>query len=120
MGLTGIYLGTIISGLVSALMRPVIIYNDLFKISSKEYYKDACFFIVVLLLPTIALRTIQKYIFTKPSIATLIFLGFLVLIIVNLTIIITTRKREEYQQIKMIIEEKVFKRILPSKRKSTK
>lgn len=111
-GLLGIYLGTIISGLVSLLTRPVIIYNDLFQISSKEYYWDACFFICVLSLPAIVLKTIQKYVLFEPKIVYLVLLVLLTLILVNLTIIIATRNREEYKQLKLIFEEKILKKVL--------
>lgn len=109
-GLPGIYLGAIISGLVSSLTRPVIIYKDIFQMGAEDYYKDACYFLGVLMMPALALKAIQKFILFEPTIQNLVLLTILTLIITNLTIIIVTRNRNEFQEIKAIFEVKIFKR----------
>lgn len=49
-GLPGVYLGTIIQGLLATIVRPMIVYPRVFKVSAREYFIDSAKFAVALLL----------------------------------------------------------------------
>ena len=53
-GLTGIYIGTILSGLIANLTKPVIIYRVCFGMKGKEYFADSLKYIGVQLLVLLA------------------------------------------------------------------
>ena len=46
-GLLGVYIGTIVSGLIANIIRPVIIYRVCFEKKANEYFYDAIRYIAV-------------------------------------------------------------------------
>ena len=60
-GLPGVYLGTVLQGLVSTLVKPVLVYRELFGRSSRDYFRDGAVFALAVgaaLLPCLGLRAL--------------------------------------------------------------
>lgn len=58
-GLPGVYLGTVLQGLVSTLLKPPIVYRELFGRSSRDYFRDGAVFLLAIaaaLIPCLLLR----------------------------------------------------------------
>jgi len=106
-GLAGIYVGTVLQGLVSTAIRPRLVYNRVFNMSSKEYYIDSIRFICVLLVPMVILKILKTYVFYASTWSNFIILTLLTAVLPNLFIMVTTRHRNEYKQIQSIILSKV-------------
>lgn len=109
-GLPGIYIGTVLSGLIPSLIRPKIIYDKIFRISAKEYYKDSITYLVILLIPFIILEIIKYYTLESITIFNFIGMVLLVAIIPNVVFIILLRKREEFKYLHNLINEKFMQR----------
>ena len=96
-GLPGIYVGTVMQGLISTFTRPVIIYKKVFKISSKGYYKDSVRYLSILLLTLIILEIIKINVLGIISLKNFIIMAFSVLIIPNIFFMCMLKNREEYK-----------------------
>ena len=69
-GLPGVYLGTVLQGLVSTAVKPAIVYRDLFGRSCRDYFRDAVKFlgaVAAALLPCLLLRELLLTRLTLPG-----------------------------------------------------
>lgn len=117
-GVAGVYVGTIIQGLISTIIKPVVSYKDLFGISSKYYFIDAIKYAAVVILAGALCILLRWLIMPQVTILRFIVLLLCVAVIPNVIFWLFFRKREEYQYIKNIVMNKFLKRFL-KKRKTT-
>lgn len=110
-GLPGIYIGTVVQGLVSTFSRPIIIFNKVFKKSAKLYYKDSIVFILVLACPIIILSVIKSYIMININIKSFIIMMLFVALIPNVIFYCAFKNRAEFQYLKNIVVRKLRKKI---------
>lgn len=109
-GLIGIFIGTVVQGLVATLSRPFILYRDVFKKPGILYYKDSLLYLIVLALPYIVLAFIQNALFKDISIINFILFGMIDVIVINTFFILLLRKRDEFIYLKKIIKMKFLRR----------
>lgn len=106
-GLPGIFVGTVVQGLVSTLTKPFIVYNKVFKKSGMEYYKDSLIYLIVLMIPLLGLELIKNYILQNLTILNFIVMTALVAIIPNLIFILFLRKRKEFKYLLQLTKGKL-------------
>ena len=109
-GLPGIFVGTVIQGLVSTFTRPFIVYKKILFRSAKEYYFDSFIFLGVLLIPIFFLESMRIKLMVDVTILNLIIMVFCVFIVSNLTFFIFFKKRKEFQYILKILQNKIKKK----------
>lgn len=106
-GLPGIYIGTLAQGLISTLVKPRIVYKNVFKRSVKEYYTDSVKYLVIILIPLVILELIKLYLLPDITILNFIILVILVTVIPNAIILLTCRKREEFIYLLNLVKQKM-------------
>lgn len=109
-GLTGIYIGTICSGLISSFTRPFIVYKAVFNKSAYEYYKDSIIYIIVISFSLITLEIIKRRLIIGNSVISFIIMTVLVVSIPNIIFYIFFRNREEFNYLVELIKTKIFRR----------
>lgn len=118
-GLPGVYLGTIISGIIATVIRPKIIYRKLFKISSKEYFKKYLEYFFIVFVVGVLMYLAMKVVLKEPNIFKFIIMVILDIIIPNLIFFAIFNKTEEFKYIKKIaisiINEKVINKVIKKK-----
>lgn len=105
-GLAGIFLGTILSGLIPSLIRPKIIYNKIFNRSAIHYYKDSIIYFMILLIPLIILEFAKNIILKQLGELNFIIMLVLVIIIPNLIFVIVFKDSEEFKYLLNILNKK--------------
>lgn len=105
LGLTGVYLGTVISSLVlPCWYRPILIYKYIFDESPKSYFKKYIIYIFVILINYFLVDLIVKtFIGMNITFITLIQRGIICLVIPNVIIYMLFRKSEDFKYIISII-----------------
>lgn len=106
-GIAGIYIGTVISGLIPSLIRPMIIYSKIFKLSVKGYFKDSVIYLAILLIPLTILEFIKRSVFEQTTGMNFIVMTILVALIPNLIFTIVFYKRSEFKYLINIIHGKI-------------
>ena len=76
MGLPGVYVGTVISGLFANIARPIIVYKHLFGESSKQYFIKFSVYLGV----TVCVGVLLKYMLS-PIVSSLNWLTFVLLLV---------------------------------------
>lgn len=104
MGLAGVYIGTIVSGLIANITKPFIIYKVCFNKSVTEYFTDTVkhllFMVIILglcyLISTVVLREI--------SILTFLIMGVIIVFLYNSLFFLIYRGNNEVQYLLRILK----------------
>ena len=110
-GLVGVYIGTVVSGIIANIVKPLIVYRVCFDRNAGEYFRDNLFY----LLPTAVILSIgialKGIILAEINMVRFIAMGILVVIVYNIIWIVCFYKTKEFKYMKNVLEEKVFRRI---------
>jgi O-antigen/teichoic acid export membrane protein len=109
-GLEGVFIGTICSGLVSTIATPIIVYRSIFNRSALEYYKDSIIYLLAIGIALTALELIKYKIFIESSIMSFITLMIFVTVVPNIVFYIFFRKREEFHYLYSLLSRKLHRR----------
>ncbi|MXI87567.1 lipopolysaccharide biosynthesis protein [Sphaerochaeta halotolerans] len=103
-GLIGIYIGTVVQGLISTMTRPIILYSQIFHKKWYLYYKDSIIYLIVLAFPLVILSMIQNFFFNDITIMNFILFGVIDVIIVNGFFLLCLWKREEFKYVVSLLK----------------
>lgn len=108
-GLEGVFIGTVVSGLVSTFTTPIIVYRSVFNKSASEYYKDSIIYLLAIGVATASLELIKYKIFAESSIMSFITMMFFTTVIPHIVFYIFFSNREEYHYLLKLIKTKLHK-----------
>lgn len=106
-GLTGVFIGTVISGILANLIRPVIVYRDCFGQSPWEYFKDAFKYIGIILIILLMLIPVNNLLLAKVNILTFILMAIIITLIYNLGFLLVFHKTKEFEYLWGILKQKL-------------
>ena len=98
-GLAGVFIGTIISTLIPLIVKPCIVYKEIFKEKISLYFKDFTIQTIIIVLSAILSAFITKYVNIENAYLNLAFLLLISIIIPGTLIILIYRKKEAYQNV---------------------
>lgn len=102
-GLAGVYIGTVVSGVMANLIRPVIIYRDCFGRNVRDYFKDSFKYICAILGILLILIPVKKFLLVQVNVLTFLLMAGSITIIYNLAFIFLFRKTEEFAYLWSIV-----------------
>lgn len=109
-GLAGVYVGTVVSGVIANLIRPVIIYRNCFDEGAGAYFKDSLKYIGTILGIVILLIPVKNFVLIHVNLLTFILMAFIITVVYNLVFLCLFRKTDEFLYLWKIIIGKVRKR----------
>ncbi|MBQ6807029.1 MAG: oligosaccharide flippase family protein [Lachnospiraceae bacterium] len=95
-GLAGVYIGTVISGVLANLIQPFIVYRDCFEQKVWSYFKDSLKYIGTILGVLIVLIPIKNLLMVQVNMITFILMAAVIMLIYNLVFFVIFRKTEEF------------------------
>ncbi len=95
-GLPGIYVGTVVSGVIANIVRPVIIYHDCFEKKAGSYFLDSMKYIAVILGIILILFPISKRLLTEVNIVTFVMTAVVITVVYNLIFLLVFGRTEEF------------------------
>lgn len=98
-GLAGVFIGTIISTLIPLIVKPCIVYKEIFKEKVTLYFKDFTIQTIIIVLSAIISAFITKYVNIENAYLNLAFLLLISIIIPGTLIILIYRRKEAYQNV---------------------
>jgi len=102
-GLKGVFIGTIVAGLISNFTKPFIIFKRIFNKNVRYYYKDSIIYIFVLSFVFAIMNLFNNIVLVNITVMNFIIMFFLILIIPNIIFCMIFRKREEFKYLSNII-----------------
>ncbi len=109
-GLLGVYIGTIVSGLVANLTKPVIIYKVILERKVKEYFVDSLKYLSVLILAFALLTGIKMLIMPKVTILTFGAMFFIICVVFNGIFVLLFGRTEEFGYLWGLVKGKIKNR----------
>ncbi len=103
-GISGVFIGTILSGLISNLTKPFIIYELAFQKKAREYYIDSIKYLFIFTVATSILYLLKQAIYVEFSITNFCFLLLLVILITNSVFYVFLHKRPEFGYYSTVIK----------------
>ena len=83
LGLAGIYIGTIVSGLIANITKPIIIYRACFDMSAKSYFVDTCKYLASLVFVLIVCNAISIRLLADLNILTFLVMAVIITVVFN-------------------------------------
>ncbi len=103
-GLVGVYIGTVVSGVIANFVRPVIIYHDCFEVKAREYFIDSLRYHVVLIVTLILCVFIGQYTLPSISIMAFIITAIMITVVYNAIFLIIFGRSSELSYLLGIIK----------------
>lgn len=95
-GLAGVYLGTVVSGVMANLVQPVIVYRDCFGRSAWSYFKDAAKYIGVIVGVVLVMIPVRSILLAQVDLVRFVGMMLVVAGVYNTTFFLFFRKTEEF------------------------
>lgn len=95
-GVTGVYVGTLVSGILANLIRPGIIYRVCFDRKAGAYFKDSVKYIGVILAVGAAITPLRHVVMGEVTIFTFALMVVLITLLYNLVFLAVFHKAEEF------------------------
>ena len=106
-GLAGVYIGTIISGWIANVTKPIIIYRVCFEKKVNAYFMDSLRFLAVLGGTLVLLYGIRKLIMTNVSILSFIIMFVIICVVYNVIFLLFFGRTKEFQYLWEIVRRKL-------------
>ena len=95
-GVTGVYVGTLVSGILANLIRPGIIYRVCFEKKAWAYFRDSLKYIAVILAVGVVVLPIRHMIMQETTILTFAVMVVIVSVLYNVVFLAVFHRTEEF------------------------
>lgn len=106
-GVTGVYVGTLVSGILANLIRPGIIYRVCFEKKAGAYFGDSLKYIGVILAVGAAVTPIRHVVMEEVTIFTFALMVILITLLYNLVFLAVFHRTEEFSYLWKAVEGRI-------------
>ena len=96
-GLIGVYIGTVISGLIANVSRPPIVYRVCFDRKSKEYFIDTAKYMLVMAVILAIVLPLSNMLLSKVTLVSFVFTGVMIVVVYNVIFLLAFCKTGEFK-----------------------
>jgi hypothetical protein len=107
LGLTGVYIGTIVSGLIANITKPIIIYDTCFGKRATGYFADTAKYLVSMVSVLLVCQLISTRIMTTVNIPRFILMALIITVIFNGVYLLLYGRSEEFKYLWGKVKEKL-------------
>lgn len=108
-GLPGVFIGTILQGAISSVVKPVMIFQDLFNVSSKYYFLDALKYVLAVVLAFLLCWGCRIWLLADITIVRFILMMAVVTIIPNGLFLLFFHRCDEFHAV-VAMAKRILKR----------
>lgn len=106
-GVAGVYIGTIVSGWIANITKPIIIYKTCFHVEVSEYFVKGMKQVFTIGLISLCCWWFSKYILQEITIITFVTMGIFIAVIFHIIFLVLYWKTKEMAYIRNIVKEKI-------------
>lgn len=107
LGITGIYIGTIVSGLIANVTKPVIIYRECFDMKAGSYFVDTAKYLASLVFVLVVSQLISVKVLANLNILTFILMAIIITVLFNGVYFALYGRSEEFKYLTGKVREKL-------------
>lgn len=109
LGIVGIYVGTIVSGLIANITKPIIIYRACFDMDASSYFIDSFKYIASLLFVLLSCHFISLKVLSNLNIFTFLIMAVIITVVFNGVYFILYGRSEEFKYLYGKLREKLVR-----------
>ncbi len=109
-GLVGVYIGTIVSGLIANITKPVIIYRVILSKPVKEYFLDSVKYVFVMAVLFGILSAVKSVVMPEVTRVTFVIMFIVICVIFNGIFLTLFGRTEEFKYLSGLVKEKIKKK----------
>ncbi|SDA42609.1 Membrane protein involved in the export of O-antigen and teichoic acid [Butyrivibrio sp. INlla18] len=109
LGIVGIYVGTIVSGLIANITKPIIIYRACFDMDASSYFIDSFKYIASLLFVLLSCHFISLKVLANLNIFTFLIMAVIITVVFNGVYFILYGRSEEFKYLFGKLREKLVR-----------
>lgn len=109
LGIVGIYIGTIVSGLIANITKPIIIYRACFDMDASSYFIDSFKYIASLLFVLLSCHFISLKVLSNLNIFTFLIMAVIITVVFNGVYFILYGRSEEFKYLFGKLREKLVR-----------
>lgn len=106
-GLLGIYIGTIVSGLIANVTKPIIIYRVILDKPVREYFTDSVKYIILLFAMFLLLGSVKYVVMSSVTVVSFGLMFVIICVVFNGIFLLLFRKTEEFMYLQNLVMAKV-------------
>ncbi|MCM1123767.1 MAG: polysaccharide biosynthesis protein [Eubacterium sp.] len=106
-GLAGVYVGTVVSGLLANLIQPVIVYRDCFGQNAWSYFRDSLKYLAVVVGVALCMVPVKALVMSQVTIVAFIVMAVIVTLVYNGIFFLLFRKTREFEYLWNLIAGKL-------------
>ena len=99
LGLTGVYIGTIVSGLIANITKPIIIYDTCFGKRAYSYFADTLKYLLSMTFVLFICRFIANYVLAELNFANFIIMVIVITVIFNGVYFVLYGRSQEFKYV---------------------
>lgn len=96
-GLSGVYVGTVVSGVMANLIQPMIVYRDCFSKSAGSYFRDSLKYGGTIIGVVLIMIPVSHLILVKVNIVTFMVMVLIVTVVYNGIFFLLFKKTQEFE-----------------------
>lgn len=96
-GLAGVYVGTVVSGVLANLIQPVIVYRDCFSRGAGTYFADSLKYIGTIAGVALLMLPVKGFVLAQMNLATFILMAVVITVVYNMAFFLLYRRTKEFQ-----------------------
>ena len=96
-GLIGVYIGTVVSGLIANVSRPPIVYRVCFDRKSKEYFIDTAKYLLVMAVILIIVLPLSNLLLDRVTLVSFVLTGIMIVVLYNVIFLLAFCKTGEFR-----------------------
>lgn len=108
-GLTGVYIGTIVSGLIANITKPFIIYRVILEKPVRQYFTDSVKYLLTLTTILALLSGMKTILMPRVTVITFGIMFLVICVVFNLIFFLLFRKTEEFGYLTGILKRRTGK-----------
>lgn len=108
-GMAGVYIGTVISGLIANITKPVIIYRVCFHRKADSYFKDSAKYLLIIGIVLAILMPLRQILMPQVTIFKFALMMVIITIVFNGVFLIVFGRSEEFKYLYRMVKNKLDK-----------
>lgn len=109
MGLVGIYIGTLVSGLIANITKPFIIYKICFGIKAKNYFRESGKYLFAMIVVLMIIIPISNRMLNEITIYSFLKMAILIMVVYNVVFLILYGRTREFRYLIDMMKRRLFK-----------
>lgn len=106
-GLAGVYVGTVVSGILANIIQPMIVYKDCFARSVWSYFRDSLKYIGAIIGVVLLMIPVKHVLLAQISLITFILMMIVITVVYNAVFFLLFRKTQEFKYLWSLFADKI-------------